>query len=148
MGGVGSGRHPALTAPVMVGDALALSITAVVRQGLLSQSEPKADRRGARTFQEIAGQKADVRVHVDWREEGLPTLRLEYGVRFRDTVHRVEEPVELTQTMLSSHGRRWWFTCPSCNRRVGKLHLPPGQLYFACRHCHQLTYDCRHSRYL
>ncbi len=28
-----------------------------------------------------------------------------------------------------------------CGRRVGKLYLPPGEAYFACRECHQLTYQ-------
>ena len=42
-------------------------------------------------------------------------------------------------------GERWWFTCPlkvndvNCNRRVGKLYLPPGANYFGCRSCHELT---------
>jgi hypothetical protein len=27
-----------------------------------------------------------------------------------------------------------------CQRRVGKLYLPPGGRYYGCRHCHALTY--------
>jgi len=27
------------------------------------------------------------------------------------------------------------------NRRVAKLHSPPGSRYFGCRHCHDLTYN-------
>lgn len=49
-------------------------------------------------------------------------------------------------------GVRWWFTCPltlsgvRCYRRVGKLCLPPGAVYFGCRHCHHLTYrSCQES---
>jgi hypothetical protein len=46
-------------------------------------------------------------------------------------------------------GKRWWFICPlivhgiACNRRAGKLYLPPGARYFGCRKCHDLTYRSR-----
>jgi hypothetical protein len=54
--------------------------------------------------------------------------------------------IELEKTATQFGGHRWWFTCPlvrqgvPCRRRVGKLHLPPGELYFGCRECHDLTY--------
>jgi hypothetical protein len=33
-----------------------------------------------------------------------------------------------------------------CGRRVGKLYLPPGGLYYGCRHCYRLTYtSCNES---
>lgn len=44
---------------------------------------------------------------------------------------------------------RWWGRCPlaaggvPCGRRIGKLYLPPGSMYFGCRHCHRLTYHSR-----
>jgi len=43
-------------------------------------------------------------------------------------------------------GRRFLFQCPvlhdgkPCGRRVGRLYLPPGERFFACRKCHGLTY--------
>ena len=58
----------------------------------------------------------------------------------------VELPIRLETTPLHFGGRRWWGNCPlvvngqACNRRVGKLYLPPADRYFGCRHCHQLTY--------
>lgn len=58
----------------------------------------------------------------------------------------VQIPVRLQTTPMHFGGKRWWFTCPlivngvACNRRVGKLHLPPGARYFGCRKCHDLTY--------
>ena len=58
--------------------------------------------------------------------------------------------VRLTTTPLPWGGRKWWFVCPltkhdvPCRRRVGKLYLL-GR-YFACRHCHELTYQsCQES---
>ncbi len=58
----------------------------------------------------------------------------------------VHIPVRLQETRPTFGGKRWWFTCPltvngvACNRRVGKLYLPPGARYFGCRHCYDLTY--------
>ncbi len=71
----------------------------------------------------------------------MPTLR-----------SRVEEAVHLQTTQPNFGGVRWWFSCPrtvdgeECHRRVGKLYLPPGGRYFACRHCLDLTYEsCQKS---
>ncbi|MBW1787494.1 MAG: hypothetical protein JRK53_12855 [Deltaproteobacteria bacterium] len=62
----------------------------------------------------------------------------------------VGEPILLQTTPLCSGGKRWWFTCPlagdggGCLRRVGRLYLPTGAVYFGCRQCYALTYEsCR-----
>jgi len=53
----------------------------------------------------------------------------------------------LTTTELPWGGIRYWFVCPlssgsvPCGRRVGCFYLPPGGLYFGCRHCYDLTYE-------
>ena len=59
---------------------------------------------------------------------------------------------QLTASDLPWSGKRWWFRCPilngdrACGRRVAKLYLPPGQISFGCRVCHNLTYQsCRDS---
>ena len=51
-------------------------------------------------------------------------------------------------------GIRWWFRCPGptnggpCGRRVAALYMPIGDLWFACRTCHSLTYESvqRHDK--
>ena len=56
--------------------------------------------------------------------------------------------IALVTTRLHHGGERWWFTCPAqgCGRRVRKLYLPPGGVYFACRRCYRLTYrSCQES---
>ena len=67
----------------------------------------------------------------------------------RDSARDEEDiriPIRLQATRPGFGGRRWWLTCPlmvagiACNRRIGKLYLPPGARYFGCRQCHDLTY--------
>ncbi len=72
-----------------------------------------------------------------------PTLTLHYRWCDREDL---QIPVRLQSTPVHLGGERWWFTCPlvvngvACNRRAGKLYLPPGAKYFGCRTCHDLTY--------
>jgi len=53
-----------------------------------------------------------------------------------------EYPVYLDWTGQHFGGQRVWFRCPAqgCARRVAILY---GGVIFACRHCHQLAYDCQ-----
>ncbi len=75
--------------------------------------------------------------------EDPPTVHLHYR---RANKVDVIIPVRLEATPTQFNGRRWWFICPlwvrgvACNRRAGKLYLPPGAKYFGCRKCHNLTY--------
>jgi hypothetical protein len=53
-------------------------------------------------------------------------------------------PIATTHPYLG--GRRFWFRCPvvrdgrPCGKHAGRLYLPPGEHFFACRDCHNLTY--------
>jgi len=80
------------------------------------------------------------------------TLTLSYTVtRSNSEKHDVLLRIPLQTTDPQFGGVRWWFTCPlvvrglPCERRVGKLYLPPGGLYFGCRHCYDLTYTSCHE---
>lgn len=80
---------------------------------------------------------------------GEPVIRLHYTLGLSN--ERIEYPIDLTATRPHFGGLRWWFLCPMpknrrrdvlpCGRRVGKLYLPPGARRFACRVCHDLTYE-------
>jgi hypothetical protein len=49
--------------------------------------------------------------------------------------------VLVTYTPTEFKGKRAWFQCPGCDRRVRKLFRPPeGNTNFMCRDCHGLTY--------
>lgn len=54
--------------------------------------------------------------------------------------------VELTGSPTSFGGRRVWFFCPGCDRRVRILYLPPFGPQFLCRSCHGLTYQSQRER--
>lgn len=47
--------------------------------------------------------------------------------------------VKLT-TSKTRYGLRFWFTCPSCNKRIGKLYKHPLTGVVACRTCNNLVY--------
>jgi len=96
---------------------------------------------GTLTWTWPSGDKSSVGWFVIWGDG--PTITFHY--RWRDSVD-VRIPVRLETTPTQFDGERWWFTCPltvggvACNRRAGKLYLPPGAKYFGCRTCHGLTY--------
>jgi hypothetical protein len=75
-------------------------------------------------------------------------------LRLRYTAHGepVDYRVRLTTTRPTFGGLRWWFVCPLVRRdggpprRVAKLYLPPGQVYFGSREAYGLTYtSCQES---
>ena len=58
----------------------------------------------------------------------------------------ITQDIPLVTTQLHSGGKRYWFSCPNCRGRVGRLHLPYGRSYFFCRRCYDLTYmSCQES---
>jgi hypothetical protein len=74
----------------------------------------------------------------------------QYGYRrFGDEVvviHRTggkeyRQTIRLTFTPTNFSGKRAWFACPQCYRRVGRLFWPVyGGWAFRCRHCWRLRY--------
>jgi hypothetical protein len=59
---------------------------------------------------------------------------------YKNGNNTVQEPVSFQKTNPHFGGNRWWFTCPLCKRRIGKLYLPAKGQYFACRKCYDLGY--------
>jgi hypothetical protein len=85
------------------------------------------------------GNRTVAEIDYSFTTDNPPTLTLRY--RWRD-----EENVgtQICQQATRTHfgGRRWWFSCPWCTGRVGKLYLVPGDKHYRCRSCHNLTYEC------
>ncbi len=87
-------------------------------------------------------------VGFEFRQQPLPTLTVFYSAIRQDPQDRQDfrYPIELATAPCRFGGQRYWFICPAvknevpCRRRAVKLYLPPGAVYFACRHCYELTY--------
>jgi hypothetical protein len=134
MGGLGSGSWHRFDKKSTVEDSLTLAIGDF-------RDRIYPDSSGAFTWPSVGGNGPSIGYFVTWDE--APTVTLHYCWRDREYV-RI--PVDLESTPTQFGGQRWWFTCPlivcgaPCIRRVGKLYLPPGERYFGCRKCHDLTY--------
>ena len=74
------------------------------------------------------------------------SMRLQYTTTNGDP-RSCDYWVPISSTSCNYGGVRLWFICPgwkngiSCRRRCRKLYLPPRGHVFACRVCHELTYE-------
>jgi hypothetical protein len=138
MGGPGSGRR--WHKKVVVEDCLTLDANRWLRDDLC--------RTGTWRWIYPGGGGFSVSYELDTRESEDAFVRLWHSSAWTVTRRResADYRVRLTATHPYFGGLRWCFVCPliadgvACNRRVGKLYLPPGARYFGCRHCHRLTY--------
>ena len=73
---------------------------------------------------------------ISIRVDLLESMLLSY--RMKSTAEVVEERVQTQTSPCHLGGRRHWFTCPRCSRRVAVLYAP-GR-YLACRQCGGLGY--------
>jgi hypothetical protein len=53
---------------------------------------------------------------------------------------RTDTTVRLVTTYPHFGGTRYWFACPRCQRRCGKLYATEAHPGVACRRCHGLEY--------
>lgn len=136
MGGPGSGRAPIGDKAVVVEDCLSIDLARFVK--------PRCHKIGR---WEWLDDFDDVGLSVRYElctESTRGWLRLDYQPSA--DAPRVQYAVPLQVTFPHFGGVRWWRECcltvdgQYCGRRVRKLYRPPGQQYFGCRHCHQLTY--------
>jgi len=139
MGGCGSGRQ-AYVYDYTVENCLAIDISVLIKRkwmipgrrtsGTIGWTTRKGKEAGSIGFEtRMDLYPAYIRLHYTWNK----TERLDYKVF-------------LTKTHPNYGGLRYWFVCPSCDKRVRKLYNPPSSKYFFCRICHNLTYtSCRES---
>ena len=135
MGGSGSGRHwPFKKTPVE--DCLTLDMNKLVKNDLFHRrwGECRWTRGGTETGC----------VSYLLRDEGSKEGEPVYVLTLCSSI--THQDVPLVTTKMHSGGKRYWFECPNCRRRVGRLHCPHGEGYFFCRTCHHLTYrSCQES---
>lgn len=134
MGGIGSGNWYRFDRKSTVEESLTLAV-----RDFRGRLYPHSS--GTFTWTCAGVSRSSVGYRVTWGNH--PVITLEYRCRNNEDV---QIPIHLQTTPTQFGGERWWFTCPlivdgvACNRRAGKLHLPPGAKYFGCRKCHDLTY--------
>jgi hypothetical protein len=144
MGGIGSGSWDRSNKKSTVEESLVLAMKDFWRRLYHGAG-------GTFSWTWAGGAKSSIGYFVTWDDSG-PTVTLRY--RWRD-IEDVQIPVRLETSQTQFGGERRWFTCPlivdgvACNRRIGKLYLPPRARYFGCRNCHGLTYrSCQESHFL
>ncbi|MEA3406613.1 MAG: hypothetical protein U9R48_00855 [Chloroflexota bacterium] len=142
MGGWGSSRWGWYRKKTTVEQCRWLDVNRWMREGIIGADHW---RKGAWEWRDVRTGERTSRIGYEVRTQGASGwVRLYYTLT--SGPHDGEEidyRVPLTTTRPHFGGQRWWFSCPGrgCGgRRVGKLYLPPGEIYFLCRHCHDLTY--------
>ena len=85
-----------------------------------------------RAVREDDGKCLSVRFAVLPASVDGPRVALAYGRDEHEQVKFVAVPL--------NYGTRYFFRCPSCGRHCGKLFLPGGAGWWACRVCHDLSY--------
>lgn len=143
MAGVGRGSWERSNTKRKVEHALALEMRRC-REMLLAPCSGKLFHRSR------GGGLSVIDVNVEWKDERR-IVTLNYYDRLGE---QVQVSILLQSTPAHFGGLRWWFTCPlvkgeiACNRRVANLYLPPGERYFGCRTCHQLTYHSSQTAHM
>ena len=70
-------------------------------------------------------------------EAGKLVLSIWFPRRWQDG----KTKINLLATKPHFGGVRHWFLCPRCGSKVSRLYTPPDRVTFACRTCHNLTYQ-------
>ena len=143
MGGYGSGRWRGHWARTTVEDCHTLSI------GTLKDALNAGTGTGKVWWTNRAGEETASIGYTIVDAGGVAGgVRLFYTSTRTRTDERTEHRyvVDTTTTTPRFGGVRWWWLCPHCDRRCGKLHMPPGRASFRCRLCWDLTYtSCQES---
>ena len=145
MGGYGSGRKD-WQLKTLVEDCFGLSVKTIKRY--IADVDLKGGTYPGSVCWTLGGEKAaEISYRVN-RKNGNLFVQLIYQTTNSRTrvVTKFDYPVKIQHTQPNYGGKRYWFTCPLqvggelCQKRVGKLYLPPGGIYFGCRHCYDLVY--------
>lgn len=142
MGGSGSGRWWGHSKKATVEDGLVLSAEAF---------KPFMDmaRWNAGTMTWTRGEEKERVASISFRpveDQDGRAFRFTYTAGKGENAREADYNVRMVKAVPHFGGVRWYFLCPLvvngrlCLRRVSKLYLPPGGLYFGCRECYGLSY--------
>ena len=149
MGGFGSGRWHGYKKRVTVEDCLILDIADIadfVISGIMGNG-PESGLINC-SKDSSTGHRGKIRYSIEIRDDDSQICRLRYRIGVGSSRKFVDIPILLQTSYPNFGGCRWWFSCPlevdgvPCNRRARTLYLPLDRDYFACRVCHDLTYEC------
>lgn len=144
MGGFGSGRHW-FSKKTTVEECLTLNVEEFTSGDLL-HSRPWGEIRWTRGGAETGSVDYQLRDIGSKEGKSVYILTLLSPLIRRGQRIPMTQDIPLVTTQLPSGGKRYWFSCPDCRERVGRLHLPYGRSYFFCRRCYDLTYmSCQES---
>jgi hypothetical protein len=128
------GRQPYLDRKTTVEEASSLSIFKLNEWGLLNDN--------CHTQLNWPQRKRSIGLTIDISER--PFARLNYTTTYTNgNTTNIDYLIYLIKTQCYFQGVRYWFHCPQCGRRVGKLYLVNDDGRFTCRICNKLTYESR-----
>ncbi len=139
MGGYGSGYRP--LSKLVVEQCISLDVNRLARRRMLRpDSDGRIELEDPSTGQRVGS--ARCMLGPDLGDHMYLTVRLGRG--WGQEEEGMEYVVELQPSEPHFGGRRWWFLCPFCCERKGKLYLRLKGL--ACRRCGDLTYtSCKEA---
>lgn len=133
MGGYGSGRQGNRAT---VEDCFSVDANTLARKGCLKTGKRYGDFRWSRGDEEIASCAVYFSI-----EENQAYVVFIYSYQKGE---QQDHKVYLSCYRPGFGGKRYFFLCPNCDRRVRTLHINCGVI--ACRICHDLTYtSCNES---
>ena len=137
MGGFGSGRYLGIAAKRTTSECFSIDVCRWKREGLLEPHQTF----GWQWRTQDGKIAASIGVHT------LPDkVILSYRYRKPGEDWREEHyPVLLDWTECNLGGKRPWFLCPGCGRRVAILYVDS---LFQCRQCLRLTYQSQREGHL
>ena len=127
MGGWGSGSYyRALQGKAAAESSLPLDIRKISREGCLTPGR-------CFSWQWSAGGNVHSSIGATTHED---YLFLHYTHK---KTEEVKQRIDFDWTQCNYGGKRIWFLCPGCGKRMAILY--GAGKYFLCRHCHNLTYQ-------
>ena len=144
MGGKGSGRWSGSAKRTSVKECLRLTVDDLRGSGIIAGKTDEAQFSWSTS--ETEDDIASVRACVTSRTASEVIVSLKYSVTLDNESREVEEKIHVVNANQAGSGK-WYILCPAvageepCDQRAEVLYLPPGQEYFACRRCHNLSYS-------
>lgn len=135
MGGIGSGRWTRRGTKRTIEDQNHLDVRYMKRHNLLHPGTT-----GVLTWSHYGQETGSASYRVEMACLVLTYRHSSLGEQWED----IEEIVWFDHTPCNYGGKRTWFQCPHCSRRVAVLYGAGKR--FLCRHCYGLTYASQQER--